>query len=264
MAGAYRAFGNDGLYNEPYAVTKVEFPDGKVVELEPEPEPAMSDYTAYMITDMLKTAMSESGTGSTANITDIMIDSKKESTNLNDIEGVPDSWFTSYSTNYTISVWTGGYTNDEGKRTVMPTEGRKVAQHLFKNIMSEISKDIDTPDFERPDSVVEVAVEKGSNPPKLPSDYTPSENIITELFVKGHEPSSVSEKFDELDPVQNLKADYKEDEEAIQVTWDYDDNDASFKVSMSVDGGDMKELSPPKDTSLDITDIEAEIGRAHV
>src|SRR5690625_508101 len=67
LAGAFRAFGNEGIYNEPYAVTKVEFPDGKEVDLKPEPEADMSDYTAYMITDMLKTVMSE-GTGTTADI----------------------------------------------------------------------------------------------------------------------------------------------------------------------------------------------------
>ena len=64
--------------------------------------------------------------------------------------------------------------------------------------MTEISKDIETPDFVKPDSVVEVAVEKGSNPPALPSDHTPKENIVTELFVKGTEPTSVSETFDKL------------------------------------------------------------------
>src|SRR5699024_5420529 len=54
LAGAFRPFGNEGIYNEPYAVEKVEFPDGTVVDLRPESEPAMSDYTAYMVTDMLK------------------------------------------------------------------------------------------------------------------------------------------------------------------------------------------------------------------
>src|SRR5690625_4551635 len=83
LAGAFRAFGNEGIYNEPYAVTKVEFPDGKVVELKPEPEAAMSDYTAYMITDMLKSALlPNEGTGSSAAIPGLHMAGKTGTTNL--------------------------------------------------------------------------------------------------------------------------------------------------------------------------------------
>src|SRR5699024_4433373 len=69
-----------------YAVTKVEFPDGKVVDLKPEPEAAMSDYTAYMITDMLKSVMDE-GTGREANIPDLPVAGKTGTTNLQDQSG---------------------------------------------------------------------------------------------------------------------------------------------------------------------------------
>src|SRR5699024_3117190 len=44
LAGAYAAFGNEGIYTEPYAVTEVEFSDGATVDLTPESEAAMSDY----------------------------------------------------------------------------------------------------------------------------------------------------------------------------------------------------------------------------
>src|SRR5699024_9673790 len=70
IAGAYSAFGNEGIYTEPYAVTKVDFPDGSVVDLTPESEPAMSDYTAYMVTDMLKSVV-QNGTGTNANISSL-------------------------------------------------------------------------------------------------------------------------------------------------------------------------------------------------
>src|SRR5699024_800455 len=118
-----------------------------------------------------------------------------------------DSWFSGYTRNYTISIWTGYSDNDIG----LPDT--KIPHALFKNTMSEISKDVDTPDWTKPDSVVEVSVEKGSNPPALPSEYTPDSEIITELFVKGTEPSSTSEKFDKVDPVENLTASYDEDSE---------------------------------------------------
>ena len=54
MAGAYAAFGNGGYYTKPYTVSKVEYIDtGKTVSLKNKTERAMSDSTAFMITDSL-------------------------------------------------------------------------------------------------------------------------------------------------------------------------------------------------------------------
>ncbi|MFD1038655.1 PBP1A family penicillin-binding protein [Virgibacillus byunsanensis] len=251
LAGAYRAFGNQGIYNEPYAVTEVEFPDGKTIDLKPKAEAAMSDYTAYMITDMLKTAVEE-GTGTAANVSGLPVAGKTGTTNLKDKNGSPDSWFSGYTTNYTLSIWTGY--GDSNQRVLPDT---KIPHALFKHTMSEISKDIDTPDFVKPDSVVEVEVEKGSRPAKLPSDFTPSSEIVTELFVKGYEPDDTSEKYDQLDPVNNLTAEYDEDSDSIQVEWDYNsDEDVSFEISASEDGGQMNGLSSTEDTSFEISNVE--------
>src|SRR5690625_3422565 len=250
LAGAYSAFGNEGIYNEPYAVTKVEFPDGKTVDLKPESEAAMSDYTAYMISDMLKTAMSE-GTGVEANISGLPVAGKTGTTTRDGVDGSPDSWFSGYTTDYTISVWTGYDDNN------IALPNTKIPHALFKDMMTELSKNKETKDFVKPSSVVEVEVEKGSNPARLPSAYTPSSNIITELFVKGHEPSKTSEKYDKLDPVSNLTAEYDEDSNSIKVKWDYDsDEDVSFEVSASVNGGGMQGLSSTEDKSMEITEVE--------
>ncbi len=251
LAGAYSAFGNEGIYTEPYAVTKVEFPDGSTVDLKPESEVAMSDYTAYMVTDMLKDVVS-SGTGTNANISGLPVAGKTGTTNVEGEEqGSNNAWFAGYTTNYTIAVWSG---YDQYDRIVEDTQ---IPLYLFKNIMTELSKDKDTADFVKPDSVVEVAVEKGSNPAALPSDFTPSENIVTELFVKGTEPNTVSEKFDKLDPVSNLVAKYDEEKSAIDITWDYgEEEDISFVVSYKMDDGEMKELTNTEDKAVTLAAVE--------
>lgn len=256
LAGAYRAFGNQGIYNEPFAVTKVEFPDGTVEELTPEPEAVMSDHTAYMITDMLKTVVSE-GTGTRANVDGLPIAGKTGTTNLENVSGSPDAWFAGYTTNYTISVWTGGYTDEDENRAPIPDGYTHISQDLFRNTMSQISQGIETADFVQPESVVEVEVENGSNPPKLPSAHTPSSNIVTELFVKGTEPNATSERFDQLDSVSGLSAEYDEEANTIQVDWNYDtEEDVSFEVSSSVNGGGMEVLSSTEDTSIEISEVE--------
>lgn len=250
MAGAYSAFGNEGIYTEPYTVTKVEFPDGSVVDLKPESEAAMSDYTAYMVTDMLKSVV-QNGTGTLANIPELPVAGKTGTTNVAEKEGSNNSWFTGYTTNYTISIWTG---YDDANKILSDT---KVPHALFKETMRHISEGEETADFEKPDSVVEVNVEKGSNPPALASDNTPSGNAVTELFVKGTEPSKVSEKFEKIDPVSGLTAKYNEDKQEIEIDWSYDDDaDVQFEVSYNVDGGDKKSATTTDDHSATISSVE--------
>lgn len=260
MAGAYSAFGNEGKYTEPYAVTKVEFADGREVDLTPDTEKVMEDYTAYMVTDMLKSVVS-SGTGTAANVPGIDVAGKTGTTTFDDKEGNPDSWFVGYSTNYTVAVWTGGYHVDEEteKTSRVALQDKTLSARIFQNTMSHLSEGIETPDFTKPDSVVEVTVEKGSNPAALASSSTPSENKLTELFVKGTEPTQVSQRFEELDPVTGLSASYNEEKDAIEVSWNYDadtDDDVNFSVSASIDGGSMQNLSSTSDTSMEISGPE--------
>src|SRR5699024_3240941 len=101
--------------------------------------------TAYMITDVLKTALTE-GTGQRANIPDLPMAAKTGTTNLKDQEGSPDSWLTGYTTNYTMSIWTGY----DGPKLTMVGDEKKVPHDFLKNTMQKISEDVDTPDFEQP------------------------------------------------------------------------------------------------------------------
>jgi penicillin-binding protein 1A len=251
LAGAYQAFGNEGMRYEPYAVTKVVFPDDRTEEIAPEAEVAMSDYTAYMVSDMLKTALAQGSSGGPARIPGLPVAAKTGTTNLEDVEGAKDSWLAGYTTNYTTAIWVG---YDEGKRTM--NDEKWLAHSLFKQLMTKLHDGVETPDFKKPDSVVEVAVEKGSNPASLPSKYTPDSEIVTELFVKGTEPTKTSEKFDKLDPVNDLKAKYKEDNNSIEVKWKYkSDEEVNFEVSASVDGGEMQVLSSTTEKEMEITQV---------
>ncbi|MFD1065216.1 PBP1A family penicillin-binding protein [Oceanobacillus locisalsi] len=255
MAGAYSAFGNEGNYTEPYAVTKVEFSDGREVDLTPDTEKVMEDYTAYMVTDMLKSVV-QSGTGTNANVPDLDMAGKTGTTTMDGQEGSRDAWFVGYTTNYTIASWTGGYQSD-GSR--VPLQDTTLSQQMFQQTMSQLSEGVETADFNRPDSVVDVEVEKGTNPAALASDSTPSDNKVTELFVEGTEPNEVSERYEELDGVSGLSGSYNEDDNSIEVSWDYDadsDDDVNFDVSASIDGGSMQSLSSTSDTSMDISDVE--------
>lgn len=247
MAGAYAAFGNEGIYHEPYSVIRIDYPDRRSEELEPESTVAMADSTAYMVTDMLKSVV-QRGTGTMANVSGLPVAGKTGTTNLEDGPGSPDSWFVGYTTNYTISVWTG---YDE-RRAIQNTD---IAKLLFRETMSHISEGVETDDFVKPDSVVEVDVEKGSNPAKRPSEFTPSSEIVTELFVRGTEPDAISEKFDELEPVSDLSASYDEENEIITANWDHSENDVQFKVSAGTNGS-LNDLTTTENKEIEISNVD--------
>jgi penicillin-binding protein 1A len=157
MAGAYSAFGNGGQYNQPTFVQKVVYPNGNVVNFEPKPVQVMHDYTAYMITDMMRSVV-HSGTGTTANVPGLDVAGKTGTTNFDDKTsaqfGYPsnatnDSWFVGYTPQYTMAVWTGYEQNGRGNY-LSPNE-TKISQLMFKKMMQSFGTD--TSKFQQPNDV---------------------------------------------------------------------------------------------------------------
>ena len=160
MAGSYSAFGNNGLYNKPHFVQKVILSDGAVVNFAEKSKRVMQDYTAYMVTDMLRTVV-DAGTGTTANVPGLDVAGKTGTTNFDEKTrakyGYPDtatndSWFAGYTPQYTMAVWTGYAQNGQGN--YMSGDTTKISQVMFKAMMEALGTD--TANFQQPDSVYTV------------------------------------------------------------------------------------------------------------
>ncbi|PFM09056.1 penicillin-binding protein [Bacillus cereus] len=163
VAGAYAAFGNDGVYNKPHFVKEVIFPDGKKKNFKPKEQRAMHDYTAYMVTDVLREVVKpgSGGTGPTAYVSGIDVAGKTGTQNFDEDVikkyGIPadanrDSWFAGYSPQYTMAVWTG-YEKDSPENYIGDRSTR-IAQQMFQVMMSKFATDKSR--FERPSSVQEL------------------------------------------------------------------------------------------------------------
>ena len=61
----------------------------------------------------------------------------------------------------------------------------------------------DTKGWTAPSSVVAVQVEKETWPAKLPSENTPKDMITTEYFIRGTQPTQVSERYQTLNEITN-------------------------------------------------------------
>ena len=230
MAAAYATFANYGTYSKPYTVSKVTTRDGQEYEFKPEQKQAMKDSTAYMITDVLKDSF-KYGFATQVAIDGLPTAAKTGSSNYtteqklamgaSEYENIiPDSWFIGYSTDYTISVWTGydnPYVEGGGLNQTEQTYPKWIYYYLMQYMAQFSSRD----DWEQPDSVVKQQIEVGSNPLSLPGPRTPANMISNELFVKGHVPTQQSTHYGtRIDGPTGLKATYDKTKKTLSVTWD--------------------------------------------
>ncbi|MFJ8067182.1 PBP1A family penicillin-binding protein [Psychrobacillus sp. NPDC096426] len=263
MAGAFAAFGNSGIHTEPYAINKIVYRDGKTEkDYRPKSKAVMKDSTAYMVTDVLRDVLTK-GTAKTAAVSGLDIAGKSGTSNYDANQmkewdlpssAFPDVWFAGYTTNYSIAVWSG---YPEMKTPMTTNAERYLPQTIFKKVMANISEGTTTDRFSKPNSVVEATIERGTNPLQLASEYTPDELKRTELFVKGTEPTTVSEKFEqlELNAPTNLSVDYDEITSSATLMWDFKkpenlEENVQFEVSVAIDNGPSELLQTTDQTGL--------------
>lgn len=106
MAGAYAAFPNDGVFNEPYYIDRIEDRDGNVIyEHRPNGSRAVTTQTARLIAETLQgnvDTLGGVGTGRRARIPDHFVAGKTGTTQNNE-----DAWFVGFTDYYTTAVWLG-------------------------------------------------------------------------------------------------------------------------------------------------------------
>ncbi len=165
MAAAYAAFANGGSYFTPQYVNKIVFTDGTVKEFTPSGTRVMSEETAYLMTDMLKSVLTY-GYGLNASVSGIPMAGKTGTSNYTEEETnsiiaampeaayntmiVPDENFVGYSSQYAMAVWTG-YTN---RMTPILDNGMSIASDVFHNMMAFMHSDYSATDWEVPSGVV--------------------------------------------------------------------------------------------------------------
>lgn len=103
QAAAYAAFANDGIYNKPWYIERIEDRNGNVIyEHRPDGRRAVTVQTARMITQTLEGNV-RSGTGRRAQLDNNMPSGGKTGTAQNS----EDAWFVGFSPYITTAVWMG-------------------------------------------------------------------------------------------------------------------------------------------------------------
>ena len=223
MASAYSAFASGGYYTTPHAVTKIVYREtGEEVEFKYTKERVMKDSTAYIMNNVLESAVT-SGFNGGARVSGSHNAAKTGTSNFdeatmkkNNLPGyaVNDLWTVAYNSKYSVGVWYGYESLSDGYNT----EGWW-KDSLVSNIMKYVPKD--PTGWKMPSSVVAATVEKETWPAMLPSEYTPADMKITEYFVRGTQPTEVSPRYGKLSDIKSVTT-TKESSNSVTIAWSYD------------------------------------------
>lgn len=231
MAAAYSGFASGGYYTEPYSVTKIEYREsGDVKEYKPTKTRVMKDSTAYIMNNILESAVREGFHGGTYNAyaSGSHVAAKTGTTNFDTNTmtkynlpsyAVNDLWTVAYTSQYSVAVWYGydSIYDKDSDRVVYNTNGGGQKEGVVAAVMSYIPKD--TKGWSTPSSVVCLDIEKETWPAALPSANTPSNMITNECFVRGTQPSETSERYATLNDITDVKV--TSNKNSATITWKY-------------------------------------------
>lgn len=222
MAAAYAAFSNGGYYNEPHTIEKIVFRDtGEVVEFKGEKKKAMSEATAFMISDVLQDVALTGGTPKNvaAKTGTTNYDSKYMEAHKLPGDAIRDSWVVGYSSKTVIALWYGYEKNDTTGQYVLHNVPATIQKDkIFNALIRAGAMEADREAFKQPSSVVKLGIIAGSNPPIIAGNgYTG--NVVYEYFKKGYEPEETDLSSIKLGKPGNLKVSYDENTNKVTLTW---------------------------------------------
>jgi penicillin-binding protein len=192
FTNAYATIANQGKYQEAFYIQKITDLNGKIIyEHEAIPRTVFSEETAYLMTDMLRTVISD-GTGSDVRrkfeFGDKIPLAGKTGTTSEDY----DVWFIGYSPDVTLGIWIG-----YGQPAKL-TEPKR-AKFIWAEVMNELVRTkpelFMTETFPEVSNIVTKTVSAASG--LLPSESVIQENlIVTDIFNRAYIPTKIDDIFE--------------------------------------------------------------------
>ncbi len=172
LTNAYGSIANNGIFNDAYMISRITDANGEVVyKHENKPLRVFSEQTAFLMTDMLRTVISDrSGTAHSIasafkNYGKIPVAGKTGST-----QSYGDVWFMGYTPDITLGVWSGY----EKQANTLSKDGHTRARSIWTKIMNDITTTrpdlFPTKTFTMPSGIVKATVSSVSG--KLPTSLT--------------------------------------------------------------------------------------------
>ncbi|MCR8641760.1 transglycosylase domain-containing protein [Paenibacillus sp. N1-5-1-14] len=192
FTGAFASISNRGVYNESHMISKITDTDGKIIyQYEQKPTTVFSEETAYLITDMMRTVVTQ-GTGGTVSKNYKYAKKTPIVGKTGSTQDDGDVWFMGYSPDITLGVWVG-YDKPIYKLE-KKTGGTQRANTIWAMVMNSIVEKkpelFPTKEFKKPNNIVSATVSSVSG--KLPSELTTAANLsVTDIFNRKYLPTEV-------------------------------------------------------------------------
>ncbi|MEY2905137.1 MAG: hypothetical protein RJA52_1153 [Bacteroidota bacterium] len=130
MTGAYTTFANNGIYNKPVHILKIEDKNGKVIyQSIPEDKQALPSNANYVMVEMLKYA----ATG----LSELKSDVGGKTGTTNDFS---DGWFMGITPSLVVGTWVGGEDRWIHFRSSALGQGSRMARPFFKNFILRLEE----------------------------------------------------------------------------------------------------------------------------
>lgn len=185
LADAFGVFATEGNRVEPYAITKVEDINGKVLfeRRPPQPQRVLSPETAFLISHILSDNTARREVFGERSL--LVVPGKTVAVKTGTTDDKRDNWTVGYTPSVVVATWVGN--NDNSPMHPSLASGITGASPIWNKIMKELLKDGKDEPFVKPESVIEVEIDALTG--GLPVE---GQSKRKELFLKGTEPKSIS------------------------------------------------------------------------
>ena len=180
MAGAYTIFANGGLHLDPWMLASVRSPSGDVItDYSPTSKQLLDPRVAYLTTSLMQNVLQGVGTGAGVRSHGFYAPAAGKTGTSH------DAWFAGYTTNLLCIVWVG---NDD--YTDIKLQGAQAAGPIWGDFMKRavaLPQYSDTHEFNVPEGVQVVPVDKASN---QPADSSCMSDTYNAAFLDGTVPTT--------------------------------------------------------------------------
>ncbi len=241
LTNAYLPFSNGGNFDKARFIKKIVDSNGKIIyERNINKKQVMNADTAYLMTDMLKTACKQ---GTSKKLKDLNFDvaGKTGTVAIKGTNNNTDAYSIAYTTQHTIGVWIGNYSNNKEYVLEGKNNGGTFATNMIKIAFENLYKETKPENFNKPESVKEIEIDlleyENNKVIKLANDNCPARYKMKALVSKRYMPTEYSSLFKEL-RVDNF--DVKLEEMNAKISFDAKDY---YKYEIvKVDGGKSKTI----------------------
>ena len=264
LGAAYCALANGGTRVDAHLIERIEDAEGNAVYSAPRSQArAVSPQTAYMVTDMLKTA---ANTGSAHALSDCRFPvAGKTGTVSQGDDGTRDIWTVAYTPQLAVCAWMGFDAPDSTH--VMPASagGSGYPAKLCASFLNAVSGELSGADFARPKGVKAAlldayALEK-DRAALLSTERTPAGFTTLELFPESAMPQAFSTNWTQPAPVLDFRL-LTGDGETPVLTFTCQDDSAEYLLLRSVDGDTRQIASLTGEAGQEIRYADSEHDRS--